>query len=131
MASTSVGVIGKNNAEQVVAGIPSPMFGGCAHHARFKSSVPSERSICKYFHPPTHLRLLVINAGKNNKRLRSEMEERYKRQRAVAGNPTMSAVAATAPLTQLHGYPASAAMDCQQGFLGYNIPGFSWNPNGK
>ncbi len=31
------------------------------------------RTNCKYFHPPTHLRLLVINAGKNNKRLRSEL----------------------------------------------------------
>ena len=31
------------------------------------------RPNCKYFHPPTHLRLLVINAGKNNKRLRSEL----------------------------------------------------------
>ena len=31
------------------------------------------RTNCKYFHPPTHLRLLVINAGKNNMRLRSEL----------------------------------------------------------
>lgn len=28
---------------------------------------------CKYFHPPEHLALLVINAGRNNKRLRKEM----------------------------------------------------------
>eukprot|EP00095_Tigriopus_kingsejongensis_P003216 maker-scaffold699_size109694-snap-gene-0.18 protein:Tk03216 transcript:maker-scaffold699_size109694-snap-gene-0.18-mRNA-1 annotation:"GF11449" len=31
------------------------------------------RNACRYFHPPMHLRLSVINAGKNNKRIRSEL----------------------------------------------------------
>lgn len=38
------------------------------------------RTNCKYFHPPTHLSLLVINAGKNNKRLRSEMKAKRQQQ---------------------------------------------------
>ncbi len=45
------------------------------------------RTNCKYFHPPTHLRLLVINAGKNNKRLRSELmtslQQQQQQQQAV------------------------------------------------
>ena len=33
---------------------------------------------CKYFHPPKHLGLQVINAGRNNKRLRQEMASKMK-----------------------------------------------------
>ena len=36
------------------------------------------RPYCKYFHPPTHLRLMVINAGSNNLRLRSEIMTKQK-----------------------------------------------------
>ncbi|XP_059081051.1 uncharacterized protein LOC131878915 isoform X2 [Tigriopus californicus] len=31
------------------------------------------RNNCKFFHPPMHLRIAVINAGKNNKRIRAEL----------------------------------------------------------
>jgi hypothetical protein len=35
---------------------------------------------CKYFHPPAHLRHLVVNAGKNNLRLRNEIQTNIRRQ---------------------------------------------------
>lgn len=34
--------------------------------------------VCRYFHPPENLAQIVINAGRNNKRLRSEMETKLK-----------------------------------------------------
>ena len=42
---------------------------------------------CKYFHPPKHLSLQVINMGRNNKRMKSEMlakiKMNYQQQQAV------------------------------------------------
>ena len=35
---------------------------------------------CKYFHPPKHLSLQVINMGRNNKRMKSEMMAKIKMQ---------------------------------------------------
>lgn len=35
---------------------------------------------CKYFHPPEHLSLQVINMGRNNKRMKSEMLSKMKMQ---------------------------------------------------
>jgi len=69
---------------------------------------------CKYFHPPMYLRLQVINAGKNNKRLLNKMLQRRPSQQQVGLAAAAAAaaywaqpVAATAAATAL---PSSQAV---------------------
>ena len=61
----------------------------------------SHEHFCRYYHPPKHLGLQVINMGRNNKRMKQEMISKMKLAAAAAQQQSFYTAAAAAAVNPL------------------------------